>query len=208
MDASQSLDSDGNIVEYKYTITDQDGVITEVIQAEAILDRTILTGGVLTIALSVKDNLDLYSDVVTKSFEIDVLPPMPDEVENNSTIAGIDSDGDGVRDDVERYIASLPHTTEQKKELKHYSKILQRAFEVSDNKDASVQNTFDEITQVYCLKSKIDEDTLDELIDELNIKTNNTLLRLKKWALVKGHFSGKTVFTENDESVYGEFCNE
>ncbi len=206
MDASQSLDSDGNIVEYKYTITDQDGVITEVIQAEAILDRTILTGGVLTIALSVKDNLDLYSDVVTKSFEIDVLPPMPDEAENNSTIAGIDSDGDGVRDDVERYIASLPHTVEQKRGLKVYSKKLQISLAIADDKVASIQNTFDEISQTYCLRSMLADDEVNSLTADLKVEQYNTKARLLKWAKYDSNFSGKLVITDSDTTQYQKYC--
>lgn len=33
------------------------------------------------------------------------VPPMPDPKINNATIAGVDSDGDGIRDDIDRYIA-------------------------------------------------------------------------------------------------------
>ena len=208
MDASQSLDSDGNIVEYKYMITDQDGVITEVIQAEAILDRTISTGGVLTIALSVKDNLDLYSDVVTKSFEIDVLPPMPDEVENNSTIAGIDSDGDGVRDDVERYIASLPELDNiQKVELIKFVKVLQKSMIDANNKEVSIINTRNQFNQSYCLKSIIQEETVKDLEVNLKIKTYNRKHRLLEWAKIQDHFAGQIVYIETDKEKYGTYCD-
>ena len=35
-----------------------------------------------------------------------VVPPMPDETTNNATLAGVDSNGNGVRDDVERKLAA------------------------------------------------------------------------------------------------------
>ena len=42
------------------------------------------------------------------------VPVMPDETVNNSTLDGVDSDGNGVRDDIDRYIAEtypdpVPH---------------------------------------------------------------------------------------------------
>lgn len=47
-----------------------------------------------------------------RCYSIDVkpgidVPPMPDCSENNKTIGGIDTDNDGVRDDIQRYIASI-----------------------------------------------------------------------------------------------------
>lgn len=34
-----------------------------------------------------------------------VVPPMPDPIENKKTVAGIDIDNNGIRDDVDRYVA-------------------------------------------------------------------------------------------------------
>ncbi len=44
-------------------------------------------------------NLDIYWEVDGHR-----LPPEPDETENNATLEGVDSNGNGVRDDVERWI--------------------------------------------------------------------------------------------------------
>lgn len=33
------------------------------------------------------------------------VPPMPDPKQNNATVAGVDSDNNGIRDDLDRYIA-------------------------------------------------------------------------------------------------------
>lgn len=47
-----------------------------------------------------------------RCYEVEVqsgvdVPPMPECGKNNRTIAGIDTDDDGVRDDIQRYIASI-----------------------------------------------------------------------------------------------------
>lgn len=44
--------------------------------------------------------LDYVRFIVDRSIEV----PKPDSKKNNATIGGVDSDNDGIRDDVQRYI--------------------------------------------------------------------------------------------------------
>jgi hypothetical protein len=53
------------------------------------------------------------------------LPPMPDATANSATIAGIDSNNNGVRDDVEIYIYTNYSTPEEQKVLIQYAKVKQ-----------------------------------------------------------------------------------
>ncbi|PHR54705.1 MAG: hypothetical protein COA44_12515 [Arcobacter sp.] len=60
------------------------------------------------------------------------LPPEPDEALNNSTLAGIDSNNNGVRDDVERKIY-LNHDTEiARQKLMQSAKVEQKWLEADD----------------------------------------------------------------------------
>jgi hypothetical protein len=59
--------------------------------------------------LKAKDDVSTYTTKVATSKPVEIingytLPPEPDETLNNSTLLGIDSNGNGVRDDVERWI--------------------------------------------------------------------------------------------------------
>ena len=77
---------------------------------------------------------------VTVDAGIDV-PPMPDCRENNKTLAGIDSDKDGVRDDIQRYIAAIdidhPY---YKRGLTQFARALQKTILEHDQEDMAQKN--------------------------------------------------------------------
>lgn len=68
------------------------------------------------------------------------LPPDPGEV-GMATLEGIDSDADGVRDDVQRYIATThPDSEKTRAILTQYAKALQKALLDAGSKELSMQN--------------------------------------------------------------------
>ncbi len=70
----------------------------------------------------------------------DNLPPDPGEA-GKATIGGIDVDNDGVRDDVQRYIAIKYADSEKRRAvLTQYAKIFQNALLDSDSKEKSIKH--------------------------------------------------------------------
>jgi hypothetical protein len=72
----------------------------------------------------------------------DIIPPMPNKEENDSTLLGVDSDGDGVRDDVELWInRDVDQSPEVRKAFKQMSKGFQLALSEADDKVKSINNS-------------------------------------------------------------------
>ncbi len=68
----------------------------------------------------------------------DVIPPMPDKEVNDSTLLGVDVDGDGVRDDVELWINSnVSESPEERKAFKQMFKASQQALINAENRELS-----------------------------------------------------------------------
>ncbi|NJK65061.1 MAG: hypothetical protein HC921_22225, partial [Synechococcaceae cyanobacterium SM2_3_1] len=68
------------------------------------------------------------------------LPPEPDPELNNQTIAGIDLDGDGLRDDVQRYIYKrFPNDDQGRNALLRYAITHQNVLLTADDREASIE---------------------------------------------------------------------
>jgi hypothetical protein len=79
-----------------------------------------------------------------------VLPPDPGEA-GKTTLAGIDSDGDGVRDDVERSIIfSAPESARHREALKQQAIAIQRSI-LSQTYDQSYQSFIARMRAIDCL---------------------------------------------------------
>ena len=57
-----------------------------------------------------------------------VLPPMPDRVANNATLAGIDSTGTGVRDDIYRWVFQTYSSTRKRNALLQSAKAFRKIY--------------------------------------------------------------------------------
>jgi len=89
---------------------------------------------------------------ITADPAIPNLPPDPGEA-GKATLEGIDSDNDGVRDDIQRYIAfTYPDSEKIRAVLAQYSKSMQKAILNSDSKNASLDNTIDISKSAECLR--------------------------------------------------------
>lgn len=85
--------------------------------------------------------------VIDESLQV----PIPDPKKNDATIAGIDSDEDGIRDDVQRWInetyASQPNL---KLAMKQYATAHQNVLITANNKDLNIQATYQTFNAISC----------------------------------------------------------
>ena len=79
------------------------------------------------------------------------VPPEPDPVRNNSTIAGVDSNNNGVRDDVERKAAEISQNDTNKNRTIVIAKMVQNQIS-----STSPQLTIDEWRIIMCETGGID----------------------------------------------------
>lgn len=84
------------------------------------------------------------------------VPPEPDPVQNNATVAGVDANSNGVRDDVERTIAAAGATNYTGKLL---TAKLQQAYLEKDSGKINLVNR-----EIVCSKENIPIGTFNEII--------------------------------------------
>lgn len=144
--------------------------------------------------------------VIDSSLEV----PMPDEKKNNATLLGIDSDNDGIRDDVQRWINE--NLKEQPEELKlayrQYAIAMQTALPTSNDKEASIQASHATLRAQVCLYKVGDEigiESKDQIETRKKIKMLllNTKERIKAELMADKNFHGQTVSVLPKE----ETCN-
>jgi hypothetical protein len=89
------------------------------------------------------------------------LPPDPGEA-GKQTLEGIDADGDGVRDDVQRAIYRLePRDERKRRAMLQYARGLQRKMLARDNIDQFIQSGDELVRDYFCLEENF-EDNNDE----------------------------------------------
>ncbi len=85
------------------------------------------------------------------------LPPDPGKA-GKATLEGIDSDGDGVRDDIQRYIAlTYPDSARTRAALTQLAKVNQQAILNADNKPLSLDNGSAQDRAIECLWYLLDD---------------------------------------------------
>ncbi len=83
------------------------------------------------------------------------LPADPGEA-GEATLEGIDSDGDGVRDDIQRYIAlTYPDSERTRAALAQIAKALQRALIDANDESKSVMHSDENAAGAACLKAMV-----------------------------------------------------
>jgi hypothetical protein len=118
----------------------------------------------------------LLSNVINVTVDPFKLPPDPGEA-GNQTLEGIDSDGDGVRDDVQRYIAWTYPNIEQENALSQYARALQKGIGTSPSDDSPNQKD----TAIRCLIHVFGPSEAERQSALLLSKTANTIERLRAW---------------------------
>jgi hypothetical protein len=100
---------------------------------------------------------------VTRSSSTSTIPLPPDPGEaGKATLAGIDSDNDGVRDDVQRWIAlTYPNSAKTRAALTQGTINVQQALLYADDKEHSIQIATDNSRYVECLTYIFPDDAPD-----------------------------------------------
>lgn len=119
------------------------------------------------------------------------LPPDPGDA-GKATLEGIDSDANGVRDDIQRYVAlSHPGSARTRAALTSLSQSMQLALVGASDKRASTDNVIEIFRAKECL-SHIRPEDQSTISSQLRAQMLNTLQRSEAWILVDKHFSGQT----------------
>ena len=134
-------------------------------------------------------NSDYYCDLEDES------PKDPGEI-GMKTILGIDSNVNGIRDDVEIWINNVTSNTQNqdmfnvRMALMQIAEPLQAAIKFKDNKNEARKRMLESITAVNCLKEITNKKEHLELADDLNIEMFNNEPRFFAWAKAHATLSG------------------
>ena len=130
------------------------------------------------------------------------LPPDPGEA-GLVGLDGIDSDQDGVRDDVQRFIEVEEYDSEMtRKAVKKMAIVMQKELVNAYDKEIVLQLEPESSAALYCLFHVTGKSR--PYRKKLEAKAYNTVERLRAWNKINSHFSGMT-FTLPDD--LGAQCN-
>jgi len=158
--------------------------------------------------------------VIDMILPLDVsIPPDPGEA-GKSTLEGIDSDNDGLRDDIQRYIVlNYKDKTEIQKALIQNAKASQKFLLVNNDEKLAYDITIEEFGAMHCLRTKYPKTDegfyeFDKTDNDLRSILLNTEQRVKQNsknnALLSGMMLSDGVVTQNGKSYppLESFCKE
>lgn len=119
-----------------------------------------------------------------------VVPPEPDPVKNNATIAGIDSNNNGVRDDVERKIAAKT-TDINYSQVISYAKSQELILNSELPKDRS--GALAAIKKITCEFNKINAYPEQLHIEEILLNEPNRVKKMNDFNNISGGYFGSEV---------------
>ena len=115
------------------------------------------------------------------------------ELDRSNSIAGPDINGNGVRDDIDAYIATLPDTAAQKSALKQQSSVLSKAMTVDLTNQTALLDVSRQIgAAAACNHSKYDPSTASKKSAEMEKLTVNTKQRFDAYVKFSKALSGTT----------------
>ena len=126
--------------------------------------------------------------VIDNSLEV----PMPDSKKNDATVAGVDSDNDGIRDDIQRWI-NEEFNSQPKVKLAMRQIAIGRQLDLLsvDDKAKSILSGKKYLDDLTCLRVIAGFDERGRLSRELNSKLLNTKDRLYADVKANANFSGQ-----------------
>lgn len=149
-----------------------------------VLSKTIVTPVWLAEPLPVSLSVETTNDG---------LPPDPGEA-GKATLAGIDSDGDGIRDDVQRYV-ELTYSGDEninvRKALRQKAQGIQQKLLASSNKEESVRLLHEREKDGYCLAGVMGVTASSNAGDALRAQILNTEMRSRAWTAFNRNISGE-----------------
>ena len=131
------------------------------------------------------------SGIVVVQVDPFALPPDPGEA-GKQTLEGIDFDGYGVRDDVQRWIAlTQPDSSDIRQALSQLARAQQASIVENLSEEASVDNTLRILDGLDCLWH-LHPDQGTRISRELDIQILNTDARVRAYVHAASHFGGHT----------------
>lgn len=111
----------------------------------------------------------------------------------DDTVTGPDTDNNGVRDDIDTYINSLPDTDPQKAAMRQSSAALNAVMTVDTTSKAAVEAIKSKIPNaVSCLYERYDETTAHKKVLEMEKLMVNTKIRFQAYEKYNTALSGST----------------
>lgn len=117
------------------------------------------------------------------------------KLNHDDTIEGPDTDGNGIRDDIDAYIATLPYTEVQKKAVKQHAKALSASLTVDMTDKTALLKVADDMSRAsWCTFTKLGEDIAPNIKadnEKMIVNTKNRFLQYEKFnsALSGGVFA-------------------
>lgn len=134
-----------------------------------------------------------YKDHVMFVVDESLQVPMPNATINDKTVAGVDSDGDGIRDDIQRWINEKYATQPKvKMTMKQMAMGMQLALLSVANKEQSIVTSKKYLNDLTCAFYTVGVDAAAKLKRELKSKILNTKDRHYADIKVSANFSGQS----------------
>ncbi|MGI9279661.1 MAG: hypothetical protein ACR2PX_08515 [Endozoicomonas sp.] len=135
------------------------------------------------------------------------LPPDPG-AEGLIGLTGIDSNQDGIRDDVERFIERvLPDSIEKKETIRAMAISRQKIYESVENRDLVIELGTEVDIASDCFFFLSDGDP-ENILKKLEAATVNTEERARAWNKINSYFSGMSFTLPDDLSSQCSFKTE
>lgn len=114
---------------------------------------------------------------------------------HDNTITGPDKDNNGIRDDIDAYIATLPYTEVQKKAVKQHAKALSTSLTVDTTDKTALLKVADDMSRASeCVYTKLADNIPSKIKsdnEKMIVNTKNRFLQYEKFnsALSGGVFA-------------------
>lgn len=132
------------------------------------------------------------------------LPPDPGKA-GKQTLEGIDSDNDGVRDDIQRYIAiEYPHSEKMRRVLTDKAKADQALILNAHDKEKVLEINVEQDKTIDCLWY-IDPGAASANRKKLKAQMLNTEERIRAWIKADSHLGGMTFRLPDDDKAQCNF---
>ena len=115
-------------------------------------------------------------------------------LDRSTAVIGPDANADGIRDDVERYIASTSYPADQKAALRQLSKAMSTTLTAQPTNEASLRTATAQINDaVACIWKRYPSDRADAAVLEMRKVTINTKERYNSYMRYNAAVAGTVV---------------
>ena len=208
-----SSDSDGSIAAYQWSLDNPDNINVSIENPTQVNTKLVFgevqTTADITLNLKVTDNSDATASAQTKIriVEIDAarLPPKPDVQISMQTVQGIDTDRNGVRDDMEHSLYGLyPLDTPRRETLLIGAHAVQMQVLAGSENNQSASDAASERSAEFAacaIAGNIDIVTLQQDIAALKLFALNTDARRRAYLAYKASRAGTVQRAINPDSA-------